>query len=517
MSGKQGEGRISRREFIKGAALVGATAAGSGLLAGCGPSAATPAPITWDRETDILIVGYGGAGAVAAIAARDAGAEVIVLEKREVAGGSTAICGGVYHAAGTSVQQAAGIQDTAEKMYQHYINAGGGLVNPDLVRLVCDRSADNVDWLTSFGATWPTPPSVSGAEVNVGSEPIARVHSIAYGELSGGAAFFQVLADAATSKGAEILMATAAKELIVGEDGAVIGVKAESGGQQMMIKARRGVILTTGGFTRSQEMMVAFSRDAYVSQPLGVPDLTGDGHRMAFALGAAAMNIDEVLGIPGLTLPGAVSATYALWSFMPDIAAIFVNKNGKRFVDEYKFYDWKNTALLHQPGAIAFSIFDDATRAAGAGMIVAGFSESLEQEVADGTVFRADTIAGLASQIGVPAAALEATITKWNEDAAAGVDTEWGRTTAMGPISTAPFYAFTTYSTTFDNSGGLKINTDAQVVDVWGNVIPRLYAAGQVSGGVIGEHYPGSGTALNALVTFGRIAGAKVAAETPLA
>jgi succinate dehydrogenase/fumarate reductase flavoprotein subunit len=271
-----------------------------------------------------------------------------------------------------------------------------------------------------------------------------------------------------------------------------------------------------GGFTLSQEMMVGFSRDAYVSQPLGVPDLTGDGHRMAFTLGADAVNIDEVLGIPGLTLPGAVSATYALWSFMPDIAAIFVNKNGKRFVDEYKFYDWKNTELLHQPEAIAFSIFDDATRQSGAGRIVAGSSESLDQEVTDGTVFRADTIAGLASQIGAPAAALEATIAKWNEDVAAGVDTEWGRTTAMGPIATVPFYAFKTYSTTSDNSGGIKINTDAQVITTWGNVIPRLYAAGQVSGGVIGEHYPGSGTALNALVTFGRIAGAKVATETPL-
>lgn len=257
--------------------------------------------------------------------------------------------------------------------------------------------------------------------------------------------------------------------------------------------------------------------DGFNSQPLGVPDLTGDGHRMAFARGADVANIGEILGCPGLTLPGAVSATYALWGFVPTLAAILVNKLGRRFVDEFSFYDWKNTALLHQPDSIAYSVFDDATRAAGAGLIVGGFSETLDDEVAAGTVFKADTIAGLARQIGIPAAALEATIAKWNEDTAAGADTEWGRTAGMGPIATAPFYAFATYSTSFDNSGGLKINTDAQVVDVWGNVIPRLYAAGQISGGVIGEHYPGSGTALNALVTFGRIAGAKAAAETPQA
>jgi len=504
---------MSRREFIKGAAIGAVALAGSGALASCKPAPPAELPEKWDKETDVVVVGYGGAGACAAIAARDAGAEVVVLEKRDVPGGSTAVCGGLTYAADTSVQEANGIEDSAEKMYQHYLNAGKGLNDPELVRIAADKSADNIDWLIGLGAECPNPPTVSGAEVNVGSEPIARVHGVTYGELTGGAAFFRVLADAAEAKGSEILMGTPAKQLVVDANGEVVGVKAESGGKEISIKARKAVILTTGGFTRNKEMLAAYTRQGYYCQPLGVPGLTGDGHRMALALGADVANMSEILGIPGLTLPGAVSATYALWSFMPDLPGIFVNINGKRFVDEFAFYDWKNTELLEQPEVRCFSVFDDEMRQAGAGRIVTGFSDDLEKEVSEGIVVKADTITELAGKMGVPAAALEATIAKWNADVEAGVDSEFGRTAALGPIATSPFYAFETFPTSFDNSGGLKINAEAQVVNVWGTVIRRVYAAGQTSGGVIGEHYPGSGTALNALVTFGRIAGQNAAKE----
>jgi flavocytochrome c len=504
---------ITRRDFLKGTAVGAVALAGTGMLAGCAPAAsASTMPAKWDKETDIVIVGFGGAGAIAALTARDAGAEVVVLEKREVAGGSTAICGGVYYAAGTSVQAANGITDTAEKMYQHYINAGKGFNDPKLVRLAADNSAANVEKLIELGASFPTAPTVSGAEYNVGSEPIARVHSVAYGELSGGAAFFGVLETAAKAKGAEILMETPAKELVINAAGEVVGVKADNAGTDMFIKARKGVLLTAGGFTRNQEMLYAFTMQGLYSQPLGTPGLDGDGHKMAFALGAATENISEILGCPGITLPGTVSATYALWSFIPTVAAIFVNNRGQRFVDEFSFYDWKNTELLKQPDHYAFSLFDEKVRTVYAASLVGGFSADLVQEVADGTVLKADTLAELADLMGVPAAGLEATIAKWNEDVAAGADSQFGRTGGLDTIDTAPYYAFKTFSTMFDNSGGLKINENAQVINVWGQPIARLYAAGQIAGGVIGEHYSGSGTALNALMTFGQIAGKHAAA-----
>ena len=506
--------QVSRRTFLKGLAATAALTAAAGTLSSCGSTGTSNVPKKWDRETDVVIVGFGGAGAAAAIAAREAGAEVIVLEKREVPGGSTAICGGIVYAANTSVQKAAGIGDSADKMYQHWLNAGKGFNNPELVRIAADTSAANVEQLIKLGGTFGEP-TVTGAEVNVGSEPIARAHTISYGELSGGSALFGVLSDGAKAAGAEILMETSGKQLVV-DNGVVVGIKAESEGEELFIKARKAVILTTGGFTRNQEMQAAFTRDGYYSQPLGTPGLDGDGHRMAFALGADVANISEVLGIPGLTLPGAVSATYAFWTFIPTVAALLINVKGQRFCDEFSFYDWKNTALLAQPEHRGFSVFDDATRQAAPGMIVLGFSEDLAAEVAAGTVLKADTLADLAEKMGVPAAAFEATVAKWNEDVAAGTDTLFGRTGGLGPVATGPFYAFATYPTSFDNSGGLKINAKAQVVDVWGNTIARLYAAGQVSGGLIGEHYSGSGSAINCLLTFGRIAGQNAAAEEPL-
>jgi flavocytochrome c len=507
--------KITRKEFLKGAAAKGAGLLAGGVLVSCDPSEGG-APQRWDRTTDVIVIGFGGAGACAAAVAGNAGAEVLVLEKREEAGGSTAVSGGAVYAANTSVQKANGIQDSAEKMYQHYLNTGKGLNNPELARIASNQSADNIEWLIELGGKFPRPPALAGQEVNVGSEPIARVHSVTYQNLPGGAAFFQVMADAAYAKGARVLLETEGKQLVVHDQGEVIGVKAKNSNKEMFIKARLAVILTTGGFTRNKEMLAAYSRQGYYSDPLGVPDLTGDGLRMGLALGADVVNMSEILGVPGLTLPGAERASYAFWSFSTDLHGIFVNIEGKRFVDEFTFYDWKNTELLAQPEARCYSVFDDNLRKTGKGRIVAGFSDDLEKEVTSGVVLKADTIKALAEKMKIPGNVLQETIAKWNTDAKTGADTDFDRKVALGPIETPPFYAFETYSTMFDTAGGLKINAKAQVVDVWGNVIPRLYAAGSTSGGVIGEHYPGSGTALNALLTFGRIAGKNAAAEKPL-
>ena len=500
--------QLSRRSFLKGTAMGAVAIAGTGVLAGCGakPEAASGLPEKWDKETDVVVIGFGGAGASAAIGAREAGAEVVILEKQAVMGGSTAVSGGVFYASNTSVQKAFGIEDSADKMYEHYMNAGMGFNDPKLSRIAADQSAANVERLIALGVTFPTAPTVAGAEYHVGSEPIARVHSVVYGDMSGGGAYFRALEEGAKNAGAEVLTETEAKELLVDSAGQVVGVKAVSGGNDMYIKARKGVIISTGGFTRSEEMLKTYNEQAYYCQPLGAPNLTGDGIRMAFMLGAAAFNIDEVLGIPGLTLPGKIAATYAFWTF-GTAPAILVNNRGDRFVDEYGFYDWKNTELLKQPGRYAFSVFDAATRDAGKGMIVAGFSDDLEQEVADGLVFKADTLADLAAQMGVPEDRFVATITKWNEDAKAGKDTDFNRALFLNPIETAPFYAFKTFPTMFDTMGGLKINENAQVIHLSGNVIPRLYAVPMAAGGVLGEHYPGSGSALNAGMTFGLIAG----------
>lgn len=505
---------LSRREFLKGTAVGSVAIAGSTLLAGCQPAAETASnlPASWDKETDVVVVGYGGAGAAAAIAAREAGAEVLVLEKMMVPGGSSAISGGVYYAAGTSVQKAFGIEDSADKMYDHYLKTGKGFNDPKLARLAADYSAANVEKMIEFGASFPEAPTVAGQEYNVGSEPIARVHSVTFDGKTGGAAYFGVLDAGAKKLGAEIMLETKVEELIVDADRQVVGVVADQFGKKLNIKARKGVILSTGGFTRNEQMLKDYCQQGYYSQPLGAPGLDGDGLKMAFALGAAASNISEMLGVPGLTLPGSNAATYALWTFIPIIPAILINNRGERFCNEFSFYDWSNTELLKQPDRFSYTLFDSKGRDAGAGMFVGGWSPDLEKEVADGLVFKAETLTELAELIDVPVSRLEATIAKWNEDVEAGADSAYNRTGGLDTIDTGPFYAFKTFSTMFDTMGGLKINENAQVIDVKDAVISRLYAAGNVAGGVLGEHYPGSGSAYNAGVTFGTIAGKHSAA-----
>jgi urocanate reductase len=366
--------------------------------------------------------------------------------------------------------------------------------------------------MIEFGAAFPDAPTVAGQEYNVGSEPIARVHSVTFDGKTGGAAYFGVLDAGVKKLGAEILLETKVEELIVDADRQVVGVVADQFGTKLNIKARKGVILSTGGFTRNEQMLKDYCQQGYYCQPLGAPGLDGDGLKMAFALGAAGSNLSEVLAVPGLTLPGSKAATYALWTFVPIVPAILINNRGERFCDEFKFYDWTATALLNQPDRYSYTLFDSNGRDTGAGLFVGGWSPDLEQEVADGLVFKADTLEELAGLIEVPVDKLEASVAKWNEDVEAGADSDYGRTGGLGTIDTAPFYAFKTFPAMFDNMGGLKINENAQVIDVKDAVISRLYAAGNVAGGVLGEHYPGSGSAYNAGVTFGTIAGKHSAA-----
>jgi fumarate reductase flavoprotein subunit len=248
-------------------------------------------------------------------------------------------------------------------------------------------------------------------------------------------------------------------------------------------------------------MLAAYSIAGYYGQPLGTPGLTGDGHRMGMALGADVVNMSKVVGIPGLTLPGAVSATYA-----PVGTSIFINLEGRRFVNESAFYDVKGIELLEQTEGRCYAVFDDAMREAGAGKLLF--------DAAPDMVLQAGTLAELAVQINIDPTAMEATIATWNTDAETGVDSQFGRAGNLTPIATAPFYAFETFTAVFDTIGGLKINTEGQVVNVLGDVIPRLYAAGVNAGGFVGEFYPGSGTALNAaLLTYGRITGQNASAE----
>ncbi len=497
---------LSRRDFLKvGGAGVAAAALGSVPFL-TARAVAEDTVDTWDREADVLVLGYGGAGAAAAIAAHDAGAEVLVLEKREVGGGTTITSGGFIQAGGTSVQEREDIDDSADAYYEHLIDTGRGMNDPDLARVAADGSAESVEWLIELGGEFPNAPTPDGPERQLGRDPVPRSHQIRYGDYDQGAAFFRVLSDAVDERDIEVVYEAAAQRLVIDEDGAVVGVRVSINGQEEHVRAHRGVVLTSGGFSHDDEMLATYTRHGHYAESLTPPGMTGDGQRMAFAIGAGAATMTALSRTPGFTPPGMDRAVGG------PMIGIMVNLRGERYVDEYAFYDWRADRLAAQSEARAFAVFDERIREEQA-PIAATLSESLDEEVANGLVLRADSLEELAEAMGVPSDRLERTVERWNEHADDEEDPDFERTQAFQPIEEAPFYAFEQVVTLYDTAGGPRIDPDARVLGVFGEAIPRLYAAGTAAGGVIGQFYPGSGAALNVAVTFGRIAGRNAADE----
>lgn len=519
---------VSRRSFIGAVAGTAVVGLGVGLAGGYLVAPRTPSnrvieiPSKWDQATDVVVVGGGVAGLSAAITAADAGASVTLLEKAADVGGTTAVSGGLIYAANTVIQQKYGISDTADAMTAHYTHAARGLADPNQIAIAAQKSADNINFMIGLGASFAEP-TVSGAEVCEDQPPIPRVHATTAnnGSVTGGAAVKALLKAGAQKAGVKILTNTPAQNLVARGGKEVLGVQALSNGSTINIKAGLGVILAAGGFQGSKEMQVRFCEKAYESLPLGPTGLTGDGHAMGLAIGADVITMHEMLGVPGLMLPGATSATFVYPPEFVPAPVIMVNLNGMRFVDETIYYEHRNEELLRQESytvtgiPTVYTVFDQAVvNQLGGSSIVPGFSKDLSSEVKSGVVLQAPTIAELAAAISVNPSNFASTISKWNAYAQGGKDLDFGRTVGLGPIQTSPFYAIPTNSTMFDTNGGLRINGNAQVLDTEGNIIPRLYAAGTNSGGVIGEYYPGSGTSLNQGLTFGRIAGAYVAKQT---
>jgi flavocytochrome c len=500
-----GEG-VSRRDFLKvGGAGVAAAALGS--LPFLSARAVREREVeSWDREADVLVLGYGGAGAAAAIAAYDAGADVLVLEKREVGGGTTITSGGTIQGGATSVQEREGIEDSSDAYYEYLIATGGGMNDPDLVRVLADQSAESIEWLIELGGEFPTAPTEGGPERELGREPVARAHSIRYGDYDDGVAFFRVLSDAVDERDVDVVYEAAARRLVIDEDGAVVGVLVEIDGQEEHVRARRGVVLATGGFAHNEEMLATYTRQGHYAEPLTPPGTTGDGQRMAFAVGAGAASMTALIRTAGFTPPGMDRGLAGT------TVGIMVNLRGERYVDEYAFYDWAADRLAAQSEGRAFAVFDERIREEHA-PIAATLSHSLDEEVSNGLVLRADSLAELAEAMGVPSDRLERTVERWNEHAANEDDPDFGRTQGFQTIEEAPFYAFEQVVTLYDTAGGARIGPDARVLGVFGDPIPRLYAAGTVAGGAIGQYYIGSGGGLNVAITFGRIAGRNAANE----
>ena len=436
-----------------------------------------------DLDTDVVIIGAGGAGMTAAINTAQAGKDVILLEKMPYAGGNTTKATGGMNAAETHYQAEQGIDDSVEQFVEDTMEGGHNINDKDLVTTLAENSAEAIDWLDSIGAPLPKV-SFSGGATN------ARIHAPEDG--SGvGAYLVTSLLKKMDELDINVMYDTKATSLI-SKDGTVTGVKAESKDTEYTIKAK-AVILATGGFGNNEDMIVQYRKDLKGTVTTSAPGITGDGIVMAEDVGADLVDIEQIQLHPTVEQKTSMLITESVRGD----GAILVNQDGKRFTDELLTRDVVSAAELEQPGSYAYIIFDQRLRDG---------LKAIEKYVSTGITVQGDTIEELAEKIDVDPATLAETLKNWNQYVADQNDPDFGRTTGMDhDLSQAPYYAIKIAPGIHHTMGGVHIDTDARVIDKDGNPIPGLFAAGEVVGGVHGGNRLG-GNAVADVVVFGKIA-----------
>ena len=492
-----------------------------------------------DMECDIVIVGAGGAGLTAALQAVENGAEnVIIVEKMSMTGGNSVRSTGGMNAAKTPNQDAnefaenAGVEatlqsaaedyadnaditalaETVQAQYDEYLAnpegyfdsvelfeldtliGGHGLNNVELVKALAENSADAIVWLReSQGADLSQVGQFGGASVKRIHKPVDEEGKT----LSVGSYLIPILtANCNESENIQILFETPATEIIM-ENGAAVGVVVNDGENEFNIHAG-AVVLASGGFGGNNEMVAQYKPeyDGYITT--NAPGIDGDGIVMGEAVGAATVDMDQIQLHPTVNPDTSALITEGLRGD----GAILVNTNGERFIDEVGTRDVVSAAEFAQPGQMAYLIVDQAM--VDASSVIAGY-------IKQGLTVSGETYEELAETLGIDPTTFAETMNTWNGYVEAGEDPDFGRVSFANPLNTAPYYAIAVTPGVHHTMGGLEINTNAEVLSTEGEVIPGLYAAGEVTGGVHGSNRLG-GNAVADFVVFGRIAGASAQA-----
>jgi fumarate reductase flavoprotein subunit len=454
-------------------------------------------------DFDVVVVGGGGAGLSAALSAQEHGARVLLVEAAAQTGGSTALSGGAFLAAGTSVQRAAGIEgDSAQEFYDFFLAVNRWDVEPSIVRRYATEGSAAIDWLIGHGVAF-APEEVVRGEI----ERLPRLHRAG----GFGAGLTAALTRSCAQHGIDIALGTRVEELLV-TDGAVTGVRA--GDQEVTAGA---VVLACGGFANNHELVaehIPFARPILdqLSSP-AAPTNRGDGLVMAQRLGAATAGEDRAQVLLSSGIVPDLEPVLPGW-------LICVDKSARRYVDETAFYHVMNPLTLRH-GGVCWAIFDDAARHAargsgsryGSGLWT---EDTLSNAIAAGQIPAADDLRELAQTLGLPADVLSTTVTHYNDDVERGTDSLFFKDSAvMVPCRTPPFYGVALRPTVMPVTGfGLRIDADGQVLRSSDDLpIPGLFAAGEIAGNVVGPSIFSGGAMVAGAVIFGRRAG-QVAARS---
>ena len=452
---------------------------------------ATPLP----EQVDLLVVGGGLAGYCAALEAAEAGAQVLLAEKEAKIGGATILSGGSFAFAGTPLQREHGVDDSEERLFDDLRRVGGYDNDERLVRAYVEGQRDTHEWLGRAGVRFERLFIASG-------QSVPRAHSRNAQEV-----LDLVAARAhATGRVSTRLRATARRLLRAGTDGRITGAVVESGGSVTEVRARHGVVLATGGFSRNERLLQLFAPQQAGAQRMGGPGNTGDGLLMAWRLGAGFRDMGYIKGTFG-NHPSAGPEDHFLL-FPIYAGGIAVNRDAQRFVDESLSYKLIGEACLRQPGCIGYQVFDQPIFERGKPGIP---SMDFQADLDAGRVVKAASLQELARCLGLDGTALEASVARYNGFMRAGNDADFQRRTlcnAFGTpvaIETAPFYGFASRSVVLATYCGLTVDEGMQVRDVFGAPMEGLYAAGGMIGGFHGQAYM-TGTANGKAAIFGRAA-----------
>lgn len=451
------------------------------------------------QKKDVVVIGAGGAGLIAAIEAKNNGAQnVIVLEKMAFAGGNTLISGGEYAAPNNWVQVKKGLKDSNDTFYNDILKGGDNEGNPKLVRVLADNALNGAEWLKDYINM-----TFEDRQMFFGGHSVER--SLVPLGATGVEMISKLLAKA-EELNIPILYETPAVELII-DKGRVTGVKALGEDKEYTFLAKDGVILASGGFGSNLEMRVKYNKDVDENiLSTNTVGITGDGITMAEKIGAQLEDMPFIQ-----TYPTCDPISGALLYF-GDVrligGSILINQEGKRFVEELERRDVISMAIKNQTGNAAYQFCDEAQ------VKLSGVAEHHADEMNylfnNKLLVKADTIKEAADFFGIDAAELEKTVEKYNQYAKDGKDLEFNKRGKLTPFEAkGPFYIMKAVPAVHHTMGGVKIDENARVINTKGEIIKGLYGAGEVTGDIHGTNRLGS-DAIADITVFGRIAGQNV-------
>ena len=492
---------------------------------------------TVSYDADVVVIGAGGAGMTAAMTAADAGQKVVILESQAMVGGNSARATGGMNAAKTVYQdenefdQAAGVEKTLATAAEKYADnetitalaktvseqwaayqanptgyfdsvelmeldtmvGGKGINDPELVKTLCEGTADAIDWLDENGITLHNVSSFGGASVKRIHRPVNEEGKV----VSVGAYMIPLLQENCEKRGIDIVLNTTVDTILTDANGAAVGVSGTDKDGNTVVVNAKSVILATGGFGANLDMVTQYKPELAGFMTTNAAGAQGQGIEMATAIGAGTVDMDQIQIHPTVEANTAALITEGLRGD----GAILVNANGERFIDEVGTRDVVSAAEIAQPGSYSWLIVDQAM--ADASSVIQGY-------IKKGYTKTGATYEELAKELDVDPAAFANTMETWTSYVEAKNDPDFGRTSFANPLNNGPYYAIKVTAGVHHTMGGVTINSATEVLKEDGTVIPGLFAAGEVTGGVHGANRLG-GTAVADFVVFGRIAGESAA------